>query len=248
MIGRIRSLLFPPKCAACRSLLDWYGAKEDRIALCERCRKKWDSERLDTCGRCARIVTACECMPDALKRARCRALRKLVYYRHGTREPIQNRVIYRIKESRDRRAIGFLAVSLLPALREIVESNRAIGGEVVLTWVPRGRSARLLYGTDQARELARALSRLTRIPCTGLIKRRRGKEREQKKLDAKSRRANAEAAFGLTRAARRIPDTVILVDDIVTTGESMAACVRLLRMAGARQVMALSVAADDQNK
>jgi ComF family protein len=248
MMDHIRALLFPPKCAVCRSLLDWYGAAEHGVALCERCRTKWDSERLETCGHCAKAMTECECMPDALKKSRCRVLRKLVYYRHGTREPIQNRLIYRIKETRDRRAVEFLAISLLPALRDILETSGASKEEIVLTWVPRGRSATLLYGTDQARELARALSKLTGVPCIRLIKRRRGRAREQKKLDAKSRRPNATAAFGLTRAARNIPETVILVDDIVTTGESMAACVRLLRTAGARYVTALSVATDDHNR
>lgn len=186
-------------------------------------------------------------MPDALRKSRCKTLRKLVYYRHAMREPIQNRLIYRIKETRDRRAILFLADSLLPALRELLEASGAAGGEVALTWVPRGRSARLLYGTDQARELARALSKCTGVPCRRLLKRRRTAGREQKHLDAKSRRANAAAAFGLARVRGNMPDTVILIDDIVTTGESMAACVRLLRMAGARQVMALSVATDDHN-
>ena len=59
-----------------------------------------------------------------------------------------------------------------------------------------------------------------------------------------------------TRAKANVVDTmqiigdvegknVILVDDIVTTGESMAACVRLLRTAGAEAVFALSVAVDE---
>lgn len=248
MTDRLRALLFPPKCAACRSLLDWYGATEESVALCEHCRKRWDSERLEVCGQCAKVITECTCMPDALRRSRCQGLRKLVYYRHGTREPVQNRMIYRIKETRDRRAVAFLASSLLPALRELLASDGALEHDAVLTWAPRGRGARLLYGTDQARELARALSALSGVPCKGLLKRRHGRSRVQKTLDAKARRANAAAAFGLTRAARNISDTVILVDDIVTTGESMAACVRLLRMAGARRVMALSVAVDDQKK
>lgn len=54
MTERIRALLFPPKCAACRSLLDWHGAAKYNIALCERCQKKWNSERLETCGHCAK--------------------------------------------------------------------------------------------------------------------------------------------------------------------------------------------------
>lgn len=248
MTDRIRALLFPPKCAACRGLLDWYGAAEYGIALCDRCRRKWDSECMETCESCAKRITECECMPSALRKSRCKGLRKLVYYRHGMREPIQNRLIYRIKETRDRRTVEFLAASLLPALRTLLEKDGVVKDDTVLTWAPRGRSARLLYGTDQARALAKTLSRLSGIPCIRLLKRRRGRSHEQKKLDAKSRRANAEAAFGLTRNVGGISTTVILVDDIVTTGESMAACVRLLHMAGARYVTALSVAVDDQKK
>ena len=240
------SLIFPPKCGACRKLLDWHDALRGDAALCGECQRKWDSEALETCGHCARPVTLCECMPSVLKKVKCRSLRKLIYYRHGLREPVQNRIIYRIKETRDRRVLFFLAQALLPAVREILETNGIAPDDAVLAYVPRGRRARLMQGTDQARELARALSRLSGIPCKRLL--RRCAEGEQKKLDAGERHANAMRAFGLVRAARSIPETVLLVDDIVTTGESMAACTRLLRMAGAGTVFALSIASDDHNQ
>lgn len=247
MIARIKALIFPPRCGACGELLDWYDAPIEHSALCATCLSKWKSEKLDTCEQCAGAVSLCRCMPNALRKSGCRALRKLTYYRHGMREPVQNRVIYRIKEARDRRTVDFLASEWMPMVENMIEESGLIRSEVILTYLPRGRGAWLRYGTDQARELALALARQSGIPCRALLKRRAWREREQKKLDARGRYANAERAFCLTRAAKLPPRSVILIDDIVTTGASLSACVRLLRMAGVEQILALAIATDDQN-
>ena len=244
-MGRLSALLFPPRCGACGDLLDWYDAPRRGDVLCEKCLAEWKSEQLRTCERCAKVLHDCTCMPDALRKSKCRSLGKVVWYLHGRRDVVQNRLIYRIKDTRERRVVDLLARTLLPILKRMLEENSPVTDGAVLTYLPRGLGARLRTGTDQARELALALSRLSGVPCVRLLRRRVQKSRSQKQLGAKARRANASAAFGLTRAAREIPRAVILVDDIVTTGESMAACVRLLRTAGAEAVFGLTVAVDE---
>ena len=117
-----------------------------------------------------------------------------------------------------------------------------------LTFLPRGNAAKLEYGVDQAEELARALSVLSGIPLKKLIMRRRGKNKQQKKLSFDERIRNANASFRLARRAELSGKTVFLVDDIVTTGAGMAACTRLLRKAGAKNVYCLAAASDDANR
>lgn len=245
MTDRIAALLFPRKCVACNKLLDWYDAPLRGDVLCESCFAKWRSEQLRTCERCAKLVTDCTCMPDALRKSKCRSLGKAIYYLQGRHDTVQNRLIYRVKDTRDKHTVDFLARALLPILQRTLSENAPLTDGAALTYLPRGIRARLGTGTDQACELARALSRLSGVPCKRLLQRRVWKSRAQKRLGANERRANASAAFGLTRAAREIPRAVILIDDIVTTGESMAACVRLLRTAGAEAVFALAVAVDE---
>ncbi len=245
MTDRIAALLFPRKCVACGNLLDWYDAPKHGDVLCASCLAKWKNERLRTCERCAKVLSDCICMPDALRKSKCRSLGKAVYYRQGKHDTVQNRLIYRIKDTRDKHTVDFLARALLPILERTLSENAPVTDGAVLTYLPRSMGAKLGTGTDQARELARALSRLSGVPCKKLLRRRVWKGRAQKRLGANERRANASASFRLCRAAREIPRAVILVDDIVTTGESMAACVRLLRTAGAEAVFALSVAVDE---
>lgn len=248
ILRRVRDLFFPRKCGCCSSLLDWYDTEERHDVFCDSCRKKWEDSLLDTCEICAKTVTACACVTETMKKAKCRAFRKLVYYRHGKADAVQNRLIYHIKHTRDSETPIFLARQMLPALYDLQKECGAVREQMYLTFLPRGNAAKLEYGVDQAEELARALSVLSGIPLKKLIMRRRGKNKQQKKLSFDERIRNANASFRLARRAELSGKTVFLVDDIVTTGAGMAACTRLLRKAGAKNVYCLAAASDDANR
>ena len=240
-----RNLLFPPKCAACGALLDWNDAHTFG-ALCEDCRRRWESEKADGCEVCAKRVCECTCMTAAMERAKCAGFRKLVFYRHGKRQHVQNRLIFHVKTSNDRQTPRFCASELLPALRSLTEGKPY----TVLTYVPRSRAARLEYGTDQAKALAGEISRQSGIPCYQLLRRKRGKNRAQKKLGVAERYRNARRSYAPNSKDTPMlaSKTVFLVDDMVTTGVSMAVCASILYRMGAREVHSLAVASDVINR
>ena len=60
-------------------------------------------------------------------------------------------------------------------------------------------------------------------------------------LDARARRRNVDGCFAVARGAR-VPETVWLVDDVVTTGATLGEAARVLRAAGARRVAAVCLA------
>ncbi|MBQ7346720.1 MAG: ComF family protein [Clostridia bacterium] len=243
-LGKVfKHLLFPPKCSACGELLEWYTHTEPD-ALCPDCRKQWESEKLDTCGICAKRVTECECLTAELEKAKCKSFRKLVFYQHGKGERVQNRLIFHMKKQNDRQTPHFLASELLPMLPALT----AVDGQAVLTYVPRARTTALKYGTDQALELANALSELSGLPCEKLISRHARNHVAQKELSPAERLRNAKETFYFSRRAEAKGKNVILIDDIVTTGATAATCVRLLRRAGAKAVFCIAVASDDVNK
>ena len=248
MRAGIRSLLCPPKCVSCGTLLDFQGLGAEVPALCRHCRELWQSETLDTCGVCAKAVSQCTCMTEELKKAHCAEFRKRVYYIHGKNSPVQNRILFRIKKRPSLRAIEFLADELEKSVRSLLTENGLFRENAVLMYLPRGRHAYAASGTDQGKRLAYALSKRTGIAVCPAIERRRGQERQQKSLDLAQRRRNAKASYVLKEALVPEGKTVLLVDDIVTTGSTIAAGARLLRGTGVTAVYALSVAVDDSQK
>jgi ComF family protein len=103
---------------------------------------------------------------------------------------------------------------------------------------------RLRRGFNQAADLARGLD----LPVVHALWRTRATA-PQTGLTAAARRRNVAGAFRLspllsrrTRAALISNRVVVLVDDVMTTGATLAACAEVLREAGAREVRTLTVA------
>lgn len=247
---RLLDLLFPPACVGCRELMRFEGFTRQEVpSLCPACAAKWADEAAEVCGVCRLPVSECACPTEEMAAAHIGEFRKLAYYRHGTRDPIPNRIVYRIKEYPDRRAVRFFAVGMADAVRKLLSDRGWTPEDTVLVWLPRGVRNRMRTGTDQAKRLAREISDLTGIPALPLIVRRTGRSREQKALSITERKRNAKEAFRLSEA-HRVPAGThgILIDDIVTTGASMAAGARLLRRAGITELAAVAALSDDANR
>lgn len=89
-------------------------------------------------------------------------------------------------------------------------------------------------GFNQSLELARASARRFRIPLLAEGLRRVRHTAPQTRLDARDRRTNLLGAFALGQSlpGRR----VALIDDVVTTGSTVAECARVLRVGGAVEI------------
>jgi ComF family protein len=110
----------------------------------------------------------------------------------------------------------------------------------VVTWVPLTRRRKAERGFDQAKVLARAVARECELPVRGLL-RRIVATGPQAKRDAVARRTAMRGSF-VVRDRVAMPRHVLLVDDVLTTGATAAACAEALRDGGA-QTVSLLVAA-----
>jgi predicted amidophosphoribosyltransferase len=91
-------------------------------------------------------------------------------------------------------------------------------------------------GFDPAEEIAVALAARTALPYRDCLRRRRGPRQTGRP------RRDRLGDPPRVRARAAVPARALLVDDVRTTGATLAACARALRDAGAREVVALTLA------
>ena len=105
----------------------------------------------------------------------------------------------------------------------------------LLLTVPLHHSRLRRRGYNQALELARPLARTLGVPLSHDALLRHRSTTAQTELDAVARRRNVHGAFAL-REGITLPAHVAVLDDVMTTGATLAECARVLRRAGVQQV------------
>lgn len=228
------SLLFPPRCRCCRTLQNVFVRPAPDV-LCPSCLAAWRVYKEQRCTSCSLPSVNCRCVPKALRLAGCEALVSCAPY-HSQGRSIVKRLILLCKTKRDRALFFFFARDLSVSLLATLSATNAL-----ITWVPRRLSAHLQYGHDQAKELAYALSGQTELTCRATLV-RRGNAEQKLAASATVRAANAAHSYFIRRRARVQGKTVVLVDDVCTTGQTLAACCRVLYEAGAARVICVTVA------
>lgn len=95
---------------------------------------------------------------------------------------------------------------------------------------------------NQAAELGRALAREWRLVFDPVLVRSRATPSQGAMASAKARRRNVQRAFQVPEPARVKGKSVLLLDDVMTTGATVEACARALKRAGAARVHVLVLA------
>lgn len=212
--------LFRPQCAACGTLSD--------APLCPACSTSL-VELGDACERCAqpgtRLCTRCRHDPLPVDRI-------VAPWRFGGALAI---AVRRLKFT----GASFIARTLAPLWAPVLAAAVAETDGIVVP-VPLHWRRRLHRGFDQAALLARHACTLAELDRPVPALRRVAGAPAQSTLAAIERAANVAGAFALrTPVAGR---AVILVDDVVTTGATLAAAARPLRDAGATYIVGVAIA------
>jgi ComF family protein len=207
--------MFPRTCAGC-------GAGP--WPFCAACTAGLEPLGPPWCRRCGRPTTAdVESCPDCPP-APIASARAAFAYRGPARE-----AVHRLKFS-GWRGVGDALAGALVALGPPPAD--------AVTWVPLAARRRAERGFDQAEVLARALARQLRLPSAAYA-RRASAAGSQARRSREERFAAMAGAFAPLRG-RRSPPTLLLVDDVLTTGATAAACAEALDDAGARAIHLLT--------
>lgn len=241
MWAGLLDLLFPPRCAGC-------GEREE--PFCTRCQDRLSWILPPVCSRCGRPYLSFSALPfngpsddrpeSSPPSSWCPACKKsppafafarsVAAYEGGLREAICS-LKYR-RQKAVATPLGRLLACFAP--QEVLHGVEA----VVPVPLHPGRLAE--RGFNQAELLARPVAEAIGTPCLPDALRRLRHEAPQAELGAVDRWHNVEGTF--EPGSERIPGTVLLVDDVFSTGATAAACARALVEAGAERVVVLTLA------
>jgi ComF family protein len=222
VVSRVVDLVLPPRCGACRTPGSWF---------CDRCRERIRHLEEPLCRRCGAELESVR--NDCGCRSRLRALSRLrsaVAYEGPIELAVQ-----RFKYRGWRRLARPLA--LLLAQRLMVEGLAAQCAVAVPLHPARLRQR----GFNQAELLARELRRRLELdsPPGELVRTR--PTPPQVGHDRRRRLENVQGAFSW-RGADLGGRSVLVVDDVATTGATLEACAAALRERGSGPVIGVSVA------
>jgi ComF family protein len=221
---RVERLLLPGECLLCKEPL---AAIDEDALVCGLCRSRWAEVAAPVCDRCgepAYLGIACRlCVtwPEGFSH-----VRSAVWLEESAR-----RAVHHLKYDGWWRAADAMATAM--------QALAPLTGRPDLVPIPLGARRIRRRGYNQSERLATALAGFGGRVRDDLL--RRGRETPtQTALTPEERRSNVAGAFGASRLAKG--RRLVLVDDVFTTGATLAEAARALLDAGAVDVQAVTFA------
>lgn len=211
-LDAVLDLLFPPRCPFCDKLL-----KEGERLLCASCQGSLPWTEGAQGEQRVEFVDCCV-SPLWYRDKVCTAFRQFKF--RGRRDHA--------------RTYGTL-------MAQCVE-DRLAGRYDLVTYAPVSRRRLRKRGYDQTALLAKEMGRVLGCPPVRTLNKCRHTRAQSGLEDDGARRANVLGAYRLRKNADVAGKRILLVDDIVTTGATLSECARILRTAGAAEIVCVTLA------
>ncbi len=221
---RLIAVLFPERCACCGKVV--------RVGegCCPSCRRELSIIGTPVCPFCGLERPHCRCRQ---RRAHYERVIAPFYYEGAARNGI-----LRLK----RCGRAYVADFFADAMAEKAAEQYDDVVFTAVTYVPMTAAAEAARGHNQSEQLARALGRRLGLPVVTLLD-KLIETVPQKELPADLRGGNVLGVFDPRRDPLLQGGTILLVDDIVTTGSTLNECAKMLKIGGADAVYALAATA-----
>ncbi len=197
---------------------------------CPFCRRILDKKQLI----CRSCLTKLPFVPQARQAERVRnieACYSTLYYEKSVRESLLR---YKFNGA------AAYADAYAVLLAKCIEEN-GISCDII-TWVPLSRRRLRKRGYDQARLLAEAAARHMGAPCEKLLRKTRNNPAQSGTASAAARRENVRGVYAPVKPEEISGKTILIVDDIITTGSTLSECAKILKAEGAKKILALTLA------
>ena len=209
-----------------RDLLDFFFPRH-----CPFCGRIVGKELL--CGTCEKALPYCREVRTG-SFGRCAAP---LYYEDAVREAI---LAFKFKGKLE-------ALDCFGSLMAQTAAETFSGEFDAVTWAPVSRKRLRQRGYDQARLLCASLCVDWHVEPQETLRKVRDNPAQSGLEDAAARRANVLGVYEAVKPADIAGKRFLLVDDILTTGATLGECVRVLKAAGAAEVVCLTLAATREN-
>ncbi len=227
--GRAEDLFFPRRCPVCFDIVKPYGE-----LICPGCAGKLSPVKGPVCKKCGKSVgsESVEYCLDCTRHPRSFEYNLAVFHYNDC----ASRSMAGVKYKNKREFLDFYGeAAWLRFERQLLHM-----APQVLVPVPVHPSRKRARGFNQAEVLAERLAAHMGVPVCPDGLARVKKTAPQKELDPSQRLKNLQQAF----APGKLPSgvkTVLLTDDIYTTGSTLEACARTLKAMGAEKVWGLTI-------
>lgn len=234
MFQLILDLLFPIHCVGCRRLGNH---------LCKTCLAQVRYESRYVCIVCKKANILGVTHQACKKRYGVDAHINILHY-----NPVLKRALSSVKYHGSRQAYASLLWVLEPELKKALDRWSDIGlisnEKTAICPIPLHRARQRARGFNQSEDLARCCCAVYQLPLIPLLNRTTHTPQVAKLPHDSSRRFVVKGAFSLAPSydASTSISTVILIDDVVTTGATVEEAARVLKRAGVLRVYVLSLA------
>lgn len=228
-------LLFPPRCAACRTFLD--GTSE---FLCRRCLSDIPEIRPPCCSRCSYPLQSNDsnhlCGDCLASPKNCRRIDAIALYQGALHD-----LIVRMKYKPDERLAHHLGHWIKDRFLEKGAGSIDAPWDVLVP-IPLHRDRLRERGFNQALLLSRPLGRMLGKKVDPFLLRKVRATPSQARLTGEERRKNMKGSFRVLEGVSVKDKICLLVDDVYTTGTTIEEAAKTLLKAGAKDVTALVLA------
>ncbi|HEX9006189.1 MAG TPA: hypothetical protein VF889_02760 [Bacteroidota bacterium] len=218
------SFVYPPSCLSCNTPLDLSAGP-----VCAACWSSVNGVRIDD-------PAYQKALTYLLQTGACDGLIVPLYFEEGG---VMQRLIHALKYDGLTEVGGVMGARIAAA----IPGKVCAAGSALIVPVPLHAAKLRERGYNQADWIAAGMGRFLGVPVRSRLVRRVRHTPTQTHLDVAQRRANVAGAFRVLRG--ELPGggpTVLLADDVVTTGATIGACAGALKEAGAQRVYACAAA------